>query len=219
MMAEAPPAPQSSVPRSPIALIRTNLRAYVTLNAVYYGLILIGAVAAALFPNSQQNLVANTSAGLNSGPLSWLTNAYTSGNFTLAALGTFGVNLVGGAFGTLTLPSAIIPFSGVLAGCVRASMWGMTLAPTTPKMMLAMIPHSITMLLEGQAYVLAMFGSYLWATWLFHPDRAGASTAGQAYRAGARANLQLYKLIVPLLALSAAYEALEVITVTFLLRK
>jgi hypothetical protein len=40
---------------------------------------------------------------------------------------------------------------------------------------------------------------------------AGFSNSREAYRAGLRANLQLYRLILLLLAVAAVYEAIEVI--------
>ena len=81
-----------------------------------------------------------------------------------AALITFLVNTVLGSFVALTIPSLLIPFAGFAIGVYRALILGIALAPSTPELAAAMIPHSLTILLEGQGYVLAMFGSYLlWA--------------------------------------------------------
>ena len=85
------------------------------------------------------------------------------------------------------------------------------LSPTDPRLLLVMIPHSLTVLLEGEAYVVAMFGCYLWGKWLIRPASAGFPNSREAYHAGLRANLQLYRLVLVLLAVAALYEAIEVI--------
>jgi hypothetical protein len=123
-----------------------------------------------------------------------------------------------GAFACVTLPSSLIPFSGFVIGSYRAAIWGLCLSPTSPRMLLAMIPHSLTLLLEGEAYVVAMFGCYLWGKWLIRPASAGFPNSREAYRAGLRANLQLYRLILLLLPVAAVYEAIEVIGMTALAR-
>ncbi|GEM_PF-2880586 len=51
---------------------------------------------------------------------SWLVEAYMSGNFPLAAILTFLINLTLGSFVYITLPSLTIPFGGVIIGLVRA---------------------------------------------------------------------------------------------------
>jgi hypothetical protein len=116
------------------------------------------------------------------------------------------------------LPSLLIPFAGFVVGCYRAAIWGLSLSPTNPRLLLVMIPHSLTILLEGEAYVVAMFGCYIWGKWLIRPASAGFPSARDAYRAGLRANLQLYRLILILLAVAAVYEAIEVIGMMALAR-
>jgi hypothetical protein len=193
------------------ALIRENGRAYFVLNLVYFGLVLLGFVVSALDPAIQKALQAAMRADFEHGLLARVADLYRSGNVPMAALVTFAVNAVIGAFAVITLPSFLIPFAGFVAGCYRAAVWGLTLSPTDPRMLLAMIPHSLTILLEGEAYVVAMFGCYLWGKWLIQPASAGFPGFREAYRAGLRANLQLYRLILLLLAVSAVYEAIEVI--------
>jgi len=63
-----------------------------------------------------------------------------------------------------------------------------------------------------------MFGSYLWGKWLIRPASAGFRSGRDAYRAGLRANLQLYRLILILLVAAALYEAIEVIGMIALAR-
>jgi len=192
-------------------VIRANRRPYFAVNAGYYGLVLCGMIVASFAPGLQQQLMARMNSAFEAGMFRLVTEAYRSGNVPLAALLTFGVNSALGAFAVITLPSAVIPFAGCLMGCVRATMWGLMLSPTSPKLLLVMLPHSVVLLLEGQGYVLAAFGVYLWGKWILHPEGAGLATRGEGYLAGLRANLSLYWLILPVLAVSAVYEAVEVI--------
>jgi hypothetical protein len=203
--------------RSCLAAIRSNFRLYVGLNAAYYLGMLIASIFVAYHPFLQQQLLANLKANLAHGFLSHVARAYQSGNMVAAALETFLVNSILGAFAWITLPSFLIPYSGVATGFYRAVMWGLTLAPTNRTLSLMMIPHSLCLLLEGQGYILAMFGSCLWGKWLIHPSRAGFSSAREAYLAGAAVNFRLYAVILPVLAIAAVYEAAEAIAVKALL--
>ena len=74
-----------------------------------------------------------------------------------------------------------------------------------------MLPRLLVLLIEGQAYILAIFGSYLWGRWVIHPTKCGFGTRKAGYRAGLRTNMQLYSLILATLAVSAIYEAVELI--------
>jgi hypothetical protein len=223
MSIEAPAPPSTARPalaplQSCFALIRENGGAYFGLNCLFFGLVFLGFMVSALDPPIQKALQAAVRAGLNHGILGRVADLYRSGNVPLAALATFLVNAVHGAFVCVTLPSCLIPFSGIVVGCVRAALWGLLLSPTNPKLLLVMIPHSVTLLLEGEAYVVAMFGCYLWGKWLIRPTSAVFSNSGEGYRAGLRANLQLYRLILILLAVAAVYESIEVIGIMALAR-
>ena len=59
----------------------------------------------------------------------------------------------------ITLPSILLPGSGVFVAGLCALLWGMILAPATQLLAYGMMPHSGTMLLEGEGYILAtLFG-------------------------------------------------------------
>ena len=200
------------------ALIRENRRPYLAINVLFFGLVFLGSVVSALAPRLQEALLGSLLAALNHGLLARVASLYRSGNVPLAAVATFLVNAILGALLCITLPSLLIPFSGLVFGCYRAAIWGLTLSPTNPRLLLVMIPHSLTILLEGEAYVVAMFGCYLWGKWLVRPTNSGFQSWHQGYCAGLRANLQLYRLILILLAVAAVYEAIEVIGMMALAR-
>jgi hypothetical protein len=200
------------------AEIKERRTAYIILNAAYYGLIATAMVAVAFKPAVQQHLIANVRhAFMASGPSSHTVNAYKSGNVPVAIMLTFLVNLLGGAFACITLPSLLLPFSGLVMGLFRATLWGLVLSPSSAKLAMTMIPHSLTLVIEGQAYILAMFAAYIQGRAFLWPQSIGAQTHWQGYMAGLRRTLNIYPLIIALLAVSAVYEALEVIYIVPLL--
>ena len=205
--------------RSCLATIRSNLRLYLACNAAYYLGMLIASLFVAAHPSLQQKLLKDLEANLAHGILSHVARAYQSGNIPAAMLLTFVVNSIIGAFAWITLPSFLVPFSGLATGLYRAVLWGLMMAPTNRGIFLVMIPHSLCVLLEGQGYILAMFGCCLWGRWLIHPSRAGFSSAREAYVAGVGVNFRLYALILPVLAVAAMYESVELVAIKALLHR
>jgi hypothetical protein len=67
--------------------------------------------------------------------------------------------------------------------------------------------------LEGEGYVLAMFGAYVQGWTLLHPSEAGVQTRSQAYWLGLWRSLRMYWLVGAQLAIAAIYEALLVIVI------
>ncbi len=70
---------------------------------------------------------------------------------------TFCVELLGVLVTALiTLPSIVVPGSGILLAAVQIDCLGAVVrAPTLGSLALGMIPHSGTLLLEGEGYILA----------------------------------------------------------------
>jgi preprotein translocase subunit SecG len=200
---------------SALRTIRENRAAYVAINVVYYGLVVLAMIFVAAQPEIQKSLGNAVAQGFTSGPLSMVGEAYTSGDVMLAATITLAVNFFLGTLLYISLPSLIIPFAGLPMGVVRAVLWGLLLSPASPDLRLAMIPHSLTLLLEGQAYIVAIFASFvLWKTAF---SRSAGMSFSQRYGVGFRRFLRLHLLVVILLVVAAVYEALEVIFIVPLL--
>lgn len=177
------------------------------MNLIYFGLVVVGMAIAAARPSIQESLVGQTRQAVEQGALAPVAKAYRSGNVPLAAIVTLLINLIAGTLLMITVPSLLIPFLGLLVAAWRALLWGLIFSPTNPQMRLAMLPHYLTMILEGQGYILAMLAVYLHGRWVLQPRGSRA----QAYRAGMRQTLVLYLPISLLLAIGALYEAIEVI--------
>jgi hypothetical protein len=187
---------------TPLRIIRENIRTYLAINAAVYGLFVVGFGAGLLFPQLSQaqyarledDGTASTVASLIASP--WL--------FALAILG---VNTIKMGMLTIVLPSMIVPFAGIALFAYWVVETGATLVPASDIGWVALIPHSLTLLIELQAYVLLLVGAYLLGRRWLWPGTAGADTRRQGYVAGLR---QLGWLSLPaaaLLVVGAVYEA------------
>jgi len=198
--------------RSAWQLVRDHSRAYLALNVMYYGLVGLAMMYVALInPSLQQQLLGDVEQALTEGPLATVGGAYLGGNVVVAAILTFLVNLFAGSVLYVTLPSLIVPFAGIPLGAYRAVLWGLLLAPTTRELALVMIPHSVTLLLEGQAYILAIFAAYVHGLAFLRPRSVGLSSHREGYVAGLKMAARVYVVVVIILAAAAVYEALEVV--------
>ena len=197
--------------RSALATVKEYRRAAIILNLVYYGLVICAMIYVTSNPTLQQTLLEAAGASFTEGPLAAVGAAYGGGHVLSAMILTFVVNLFIGSLACITLPSLVIPFSGLLVGMFRAVLWGLILSPTDPNLRLLMIPHSLTLILEGQAYILAMLAAYVQGRAFLWPRSVGVETHGQGYIAGLKRAARIYVLVVLVLAVAAVYEALEVI--------
>ena len=194
---------------SAVQMVIDHRKEYWVVNGVYFGLALIVALFSYSSPGVQDFITHLVQHSIQSGKgmLGWAGRAYASGIIPYAALVTFVVNSVFGAFLYLILPSLVIPGIGLLMGLVRSLAWGLLLSPTTDSLAGAMIPGSFTVLLEGEAYVLCMFFVYLMVRGLVR----GEGSLGERYRKGVELTLRGFLLVLLVLAAAAVYEATEVI--------
>ena len=197
--------------KTSIAVVRSNLRAYIVLNILYYGVVAVAMIVVAGNPQVQEALTQAVVASFTEGPLSTVADAYAGGNVLMAIVLTFAVNFFLGSVLVLFVPSLLIPFGGVAIGLIRATLWGLLLAPTTPELQVAMIPHSLTLVLEGQGYILAMLGAFVLGKAFVSPSSVGASRWRDGYVTGLKKEGRIYVLVALVLAVAAVYEALEVI--------
>lgn len=205
-------APHDNVLKQAIALLRQHPRAYLVTNLVYYGLVLVGAMMVFAIPALQELMMVSIEQSFGEGgALAPVTEAYLNEE-VLTAIGlTFGVNLVLGSLAYITLPSLIIPFSGLLLGLFRAMLWGFIFSPAsvggvTAADILLGAGIVLLLLLEGQGYVLAMFAAYLHGRSVVFPRRVGAQTIWQGWLHGLKQTALVYILVVLALFVAAVYE-------------
>ncbi|MBD9626345.1 stage II sporulation protein M [Ensifer sp. ENS06] len=194
------------------SIIKRHRRAFIGLNAVFYGLFALSMAVTVLVPDIQSYFKGDIDqAYMQPGIFKTVGDAYASKNLPVAIGLTFTVNLIV-AFAMTTLPSLIIPFVGILATLHRALLWGVMFAPIGPYSA-TLIPHSITLLIEGQAYVLAAFGAYVHGRAFLQISHYRLSARWEAWKAGAHLVARLYILVIVALLVGAIYEVFSAIYV------
>ncbi|HUV63854.1 MAG TPA: hypothetical protein VMW24_08145 [Sedimentisphaerales bacterium] len=196
---------------TPLAEIRRYKHLFLTLHLIYFGAIVIFMFVSYLLPELQVCLLSAIRSQVTdgSGPLGVAGKAYMSKSIPLAAVTTFVINFFFGSLAVITLPSVILPGVGVLVAGLRAMLWGLLLAPTSDVLSRSMLPHSLTLLLEGEAYVIAAFFALLIPVFLFR--RAEGSGIAHRYGKALLLNLKGNLLVAIVLTVAAIYEAIEVI--------
>lgn len=187
--------------RKPFQIIRANFRAYLIINAIVYGLVITGLVAAMVFPN----LGAAQLATLEDNGTADLVRSLFN-NPWLFSLTILGVNVMTGTL-WIVLPSLIVPFTGIALFAYKALTLGLAMAPTTKIMAVALIPHSLTVLIEVKAYALLMFGAYILGRSWVRPATIGARNHRQGYVRGLKQLGWLSLSTLPLFIIGAIWEA------------
>ncbi len=195
-----------------INIFKRDRLLFLCVNAIFFGSVMAGALMAASDPSLQMLTLNTTAEGFSEGPLSGLAESYSSGNLPVAAAQTFIVNLLLGTLAVITLPSLIIPVWAPIMGIVRGLMWGMMLIlPVEGIYPLSVaVPHYLTLLLEGEAYVIAIFASVRQIKALWKPGEFGTDGRLKAYLRSIVDNGKLLLVVAALLAIAAIYEACEV---------
>ncbi|MBD2655547.1 stage II sporulation protein M [Synechocystis sp. FACHB-383] len=187
--------------RKPFQIIRANFRAYLIINAILYGLVFTGMVAAMLFPNLSATRVAILE---DNGTADLVRSLFN--NPWLFALTILGVNVMTCAL-RIVLPSLLVPFTGIAIFAYKAFTLGLAMAPSTKVMAVALIPHSLTILIEFQAYALLMFGAYILGRSWVRPATIDARNHRQGYVRGLQQLGWLSLATLPLFIIGAIWEA------------
>ncbi|MCG5213345.1 stage II sporulation protein M [Streptosporangium sp. KLBMP 9127] len=191
--------------RRPFQIIRADLRAYLLINALVYGVLLLGMALAMIFPDLH---AARTSSFVD-GDQGALVNTVIANPWTFGAT-IFMVNVFATALLLIVLPSLVIPFAGLVVFVIKTIDIGILLAPVDRTSALILIPHSPTILIEFQAYVLVMFGAYLLGRSWLRPATVDTTTRGQAYVRGLSLLGRLWLPALALFVIGAVYEAVEI---------
>jgi hypothetical protein len=118
-----------------------------------------------------------------------------------------GVNTITVGLASIVLPSLVIPFLGIAVFAYRAVVIGVTLAPTDQSTWIVLIPHSLTLVIEFQAYILLALGAYLLGRAWISPAFVEETSRVRAYGKGLRLLGVLALVALALLVVGALYEA------------
>lgn len=188
--------------RRPVQIIRADARAFLVLNGIAFGLFLVGFLLGLLFPELVHAQADDLEA---SGQTDLVLRVFQ--NPWLFAVVILAVNTFTVGAARIVLPSLVVPFLGIALFAWKAVNIGMAIAPTTPTLWVGFIPHSLTLVIEFEAYVLLMLGVWiLGRSWLF-PGTIGAATRRQGYLRGLQRLGWLGLAALVLLVVGAAWEA------------
>lgn len=194
------------IPRKPFEIIRAELRPYLALNAIIHGSLLAGMATGMLFPDLT---AAQIDSLVESGTAAQI-EALAEGNVWVFGLVILGLNTLRVGLLSIIAPSLIVPFTGIVLVTVQLFFTGLIIAPVDADAATILIPHSVTLLIEFQAYVLLAFGVYLLGRSWLRPATADAPNRRQGYVRGLRQLLWLSALALALLVIGGFYEALSV---------
>jgi hypothetical protein len=195
------------------SIFKKDLKLFAIVNIIYFGMVIVGAVIALAYPDLQLSMIKAAGQSFGSGGLlGGVGDAYSAGNIPMAALLTFVTNFFLGTLIQIVIPSLIIPFWALLMGAFRALLWGVMLVIPVPGVLPLerLAPHYLTILLEGEAYVVAIFACTRGLFALMDPKSFGTDSRMRAYWLSIKDNGKLLLVVIALLAVAAAYEAWEV---------
>lgn len=132
-------------------------RLFLTVNAVLYGAFFAPACLAPVVPVANMRMNGLIASEFQEGSLSYVGEAYAGGDILKAGGATFLHN-----YGVATvlftfLPSLFIPFAGAVKTMLSFALVGFAMAPIWTDMASGFAYHSITMVLELEAYIVASF--------------------------------------------------------------
>jgi len=197
--------------RGPLAALRDWRRLLYGLHALFFGIFVLAAAGVYFLPPVQTLLVAALRGEIEAGtgPLGVANKAYGSGSVALAAVATVAINFLLGTVLVITLPSMVVPGFGIFTTIFRSLMIGLVLAPSTVRMAGVMLPHSFTLLVEMEAYIVATLFALMIPIHLFR--RREGPTILKRYGRALLLNLKGLLLVFGILAIVAVYEAVEVL--------
>ena len=182
-----------------------------SLHLVFFGLIVLSSLVVYDFPDVQNQyllLIENLFADERY-QLAAAARACRSGNVLQTALVIFAYNFFIATLLIMTLPSFLIPGIGIPLAGFRAIFLGVVLAPTTANLDLVMLPHSVTLLLEFEGYILAAFLGLLMPLALFRSHSGQPVIRRYLHAAGVSLKGQIW--VAAVLLIAAIYEAIELI--------
>ena len=193
-------------------IINENRATFIWLCAGFYGILFFAMAITMFFPNLK--IIAQTYYDINNLQgipiIQSVFAAYAAGQILKASALTFLVNFFYVAIILTLVPSVICRYLGIVLVMLRATFWGAMFAPFGFERMIA-IPHLPTVLLEGLAYVIAAFGSYLYVSTIQSRIKFGLADDKAVLISATKDMISVYILVAAILGIAALYEGYEVI--------
>lgn len=185
-------------------------RLWFGLHAAFYGTFLLTMFLALRYPAWNMTLTRFVAQIFTEGELSFIGQAYASENIARAALATFYHNYVTATLLLTLAVSLIVPGAGVLKTWTSFAFMGFAMSPLWTGTLSAYTYHSLTMVMEFEAYILASFAAAVYAVRVASGLFRG--NAPQGFARGLRVMLGAAVLSGCILAAAALYEAVTLLT-------
>ena len=199
-----------------IALIKEHKKALLVLNVLVFGTIVGVMVASVINPDltaaSRNSILSEVSTASGA---DGTFRAYEEHRFFLALIYTFAANLGYGALGATTLPSLVIPFSGIAFLAYRSVLYGTLFAPVGTGAVFdttaGFVLHMITLTIEVEGYILAALAAWILGRMTLQPRAYGFPSRWTGYTNGLKATAQLYVQVLTVILVGATFEVVEIL--------
>jgi len=183
----------------------------IVMHVGFYGLFFLCMAAGLRFPLLNYYVMTYISRAFMEGQLAYVGTAYADGDILMATLATFHNNYIIQTLG-LTFGISLVPLAlGALKTAASFALVGFAMAPVWAGTAAGMTYHSITMILELQAYILASFAVVVWPLRVYRAFRHGP--ADVELLTGGRILLGAAALTAIMLFIAAAFEAVTLILI------
>jgi hypothetical protein len=182
------------------SLLRENSRLLVLLNLLFFICVGVGWSLQSRNPGLEESIWALwQEGGANTDVVQWSLSTWWGQAYIPTLLGIFLINFTAGSLFYLTLPSLVIPGAALPLVLFRAVTWGILTQ--------SLYDYGIgTIILEGEAYIIATFAALLHAKAWLKPTSVPTRTHKNGYLAGLKYNLALQILVAFQLFIAAIYE-------------
>lgn len=184
-------------------------RLVILMHIFLYGVFLASTLPAIRYPFINVLMQEYIRHAFSDGSLGYVGEAYGSGNILRAAVATWLNNFIVQTAGLTMLLSVIVPMLGVLKTAMSFALAGAGMTPLWSGMPAVFVPHSITMILELEAYIYACVAVCVFWSHLVRGVRAGRT--GDAAHESFMTLLSATLLAGVMLGFAALYEAFSLI--------
>lgn len=189
--------------------IQAHPRLFMGVNAILHGTLFAGMIAGCLNPvgfHLYGSIIRRecVTGSLGNAGLSFLT-----GDICTAALYAFTINFFQATLLETILPSMVIPFLGLLRNILRFGLIGFIFAPAESSLPAGLIYHSVTIIVELEAYILASFAGVMFFLNLYRGFKN--RTPKQGLMQGLKTIASAAVVAAIILAIAALYESVTVI--------
>ncbi len=191
-----------------ITIVKKDWKLLAGLNALYFCVLIIGATIALMSPGLHHSMIqligAETIAGPSSPP-----HPVNATDALIAAGKYFISSFFVNTLGMITLPSIVLPIWAPIIGFARFFIWGVTyVSPLDGVLTLGnLIPQYVAMLLEGEAYIVAIFACVRQLAIALASTERGLRAVLKEYIKAVFDTVKLLLIVIILLAIAALYQA------------